>query len=224
MHKVVDKLADGFRRDSGHAVEIDYGTVGALQDRIDRGETADVMILAAGAVARMETSGALVAGSATPVAGTSIGVAVREGAAAPDISTPETFRQALLAARALAFSDAAVGGTAGVYLVKLFEDMGIADEVKHKGLPQKNGAEVARRVAEGSAELGMTLMAEIAPIAGARIIGPLPAPFGHGASYSAAVTATCAAPDAARAFIAALTAPATRPLWNGAGFELPRGA
>jgi molybdate transport system substrate-binding protein len=193
-----------------------------LQERIDKGETADVMILAAGAIARMDKAAALLAGSVTPVAGTSIGIAVREGMAAPDVSTPEKFKQALVAARALAFSDAAVGGTAGVYLVKLFDELGIADEVRHKGLPQKNGAEVARRVAEGTAELGMTLMAEIAPIAGARIIGPLPAPLGHGASYAAAVTATCAAPDAARAFIAALVAPATRPLWNGAGFELPR--
>ena len=74
----------------------------------------------------------------------------------------------------MAFSDAAVGGSAGVYLAKLFGDMGIADEIARKGMPQQSGGEVADRVAEGEADIGMTLIAEIVPIKGARILGPLP--------------------------------------------------
>jgi molybdate transport system substrate-binding protein len=224
MTKVVDRIAEGFRRESGHAVDIDYGTVGALQQRIDAGESADVTILSASMISRMGKAGALREGTETPIAGTSIGVAVRQGEAGPDIATPEAFRQALVAAGGVAFSDAAVGGTAGVYLVGLFDDLGLASEMKRKGQPQKNGAEVARRVADGSADLGMTLMAEIAPIPGVRIIGPLPPPLGHGAAYRAAVTTGCTAPEAASAFIAALVAPATRALWSDAGFELPGGA
>jgi molybdate transport system substrate-binding protein len=67
----------------------------------------------------------------------------------------------------------------------------------------------------------MTLIAEIVPIQGARVIGPLPAPLGNDAVYSAAVSAGSDAVDAARAFIAALTKPDNRPLWQSAGFELP---
>jgi molybdate transport system substrate-binding protein len=223
MHKVVGELAESFQRASGHTVEIEFGTVGALQARISAGASADVLVLSAAMIERLGAAGALVAGSARAVAATSIGIAVREGAVTPDVSTPEAFNHALIAAHAVAFSDPAVGGTAGVYLAKLFTEMGIADDIARKGMPQQNGAEVARRVAEGSAEIGMTLMAEIAPIAGVRIVGPLPAPYGHGAAYCAAVTADCQASEAARAFIAALVAPDTRALWNSAGFQLPAG-
>jgi molybdate transport system substrate-binding protein len=108
-----------------------------------------------------------------------------------------------------------------VHLAKLFDRLGLAEMVKAKGLPQPNGAEVARRVAEGNADLGMTLTAEIVPIAGARVIGPLPAPLGNDAVYSAAVAAQSDAVEAAHAFIAALTRPETRELWKAAGFALP---
>jgi molybdate transport system substrate-binding protein len=221
MHKVVERLSADFARATGHAPDITFGTVGALQQKIDAGETADVLVLSEAGIAKLEKAGALVAGSRREVARTSIGVTVREGAPAADISTPDAFKAALIAARAVAFSDAAVGGSAGVHLAKLFAEMGLAEAIRAKGMPQQNGGEVARRVAEGSADIGMTLIAEIVPIPGARVIGPLPAPLGNDAVYSAAVSANSDAVDAARAFIAALTQPDTRTLWRAAGFELP---
>ena len=223
MHKVVERLSADFTRATGHEADLTFGTVGALQQKLDAGERADVLVLSEPGIAKLERAGALVAGSRREVARTSIGIAVREGAAAPDIATPDAFRAALVAARAVAFSDAAVGGSAGVHLAKLFAELGLAEAIKAKGMPQQNGGEVARRVAEGSAELGMTLIAEIVPIAGARVIGPLPAPLGNDAVYSAAVAAGSDAVDAGRAFIAALTRPETRAQWQAAGFELPEG-
>jgi molybdate transport system substrate-binding protein len=221
MHKVVERLSADFARATGHEPDITFGTVGALQVKLDAGETADVLVLSEPGIAKLERAGALVPGSRREVARTSIGVAVREGATPPDISTPDAFKAALVAARAVAFSDAAVGGSAGVHLAKLFAETGLAAAIKAKGMPQQNGGEVARRVAEGSADIGMTLIAEIVPIQGARVIGPLPAPLGNDAVYSAAVSAGSDAVDAARAFIAALTKPDNRPLWQSAGFELP---
>jgi len=223
MHKVVEHINAHFARATGHAADITFGTVGALQAKIDAGERADVLILSQPGIARLEQAGALVPGSRRDVARTSIGVAVREGATAPDISTPDAFKAALIAARAVAFSDAAVGGSAGVHLAKLFDQMGLSETIKAKGMPQQNGGEVASRVAEGNADIGMTLIAEIVPIKGARVIGPLPAPLGNDAVYSAAVSAHADAADAARAFIAALRQPDTRELWEAAGFELPEG-
>jgi molybdate transport system substrate-binding protein len=221
MHKVVERLSADFTRATGHEADITFGTVGALQQKIDAGERADVLILSEPGIAKLEQAGALVAGSRTDVARTSIGVAVREGATALDISTPDAFKAALVAAHAIAFSDAAVGGSAGVHLARLFDQMGLAETIKAKGLPQKNGAEVARRVAEGNADIGMTLIAEIVPIQGARVIGPLPAPLGNDAVYGAAVSVHSDAVDAARAFIRALTRPGTQQLWETAGFEQP---
>jgi molybdate transport system substrate-binding protein len=221
MHDVVQPLGDAFARDAGHELDLSFGTVGALQKRLDAGETTDVLIIGTPAMDKLESAYALAPGSRTPLATTSVGIAVREGATAPDVSTPEAFRRALIGARAVAFSDAAVGGSAGVYLAKLFVDMGIADEIARKAMPQQSGGEVASRVAEGTADIGMTLIAEIVPIEGARVLGPLPAPLGNDTTYAAAVMATSQIPDVAASFIAALKAPGARAAWEAGGFRLP---
>jgi ABC-type molybdate transport system substrate-binding protein len=76
-------------------------------------------------------------------------------------------------------------------------------------------------VVEGKAELGLTLSGEVASVAGAVIAGPLPKPLGQDTIYCAAVSATSVVKEAAKAFIAALTAPATLQTWKAAGFERP---
>ena len=220
MHQVVGALTDAFRRETGHEVELSFGTVGALQKRLDAGETADVLVLGAPAIDKLAKAGTV--GPATNIATTSVGIAVRDGATPPDVSTPAAFKQALVAARKVAFSDAAVGGSAGIYLAKLFVEMGLADEIARKGMPQQSGGEVANRVANGEADIGMTLIAEIVPIQGARVIGPLPAPLGNDTTYAAAVTAGSAVRRTpAQAFIGALTQPSARGAWEAAGFKLP---
>jgi len=146
---------------------------------------------------------------------------VRQGTALPDISTVEAFKQTLGAARMIAFSDAAVGGSAGVHLAELWGRMGMADEIKRKAMPQKSGGEVATRVAEGQADIGLTLIAEIVPIPGVRVVGKIPAPLGNDTTYAAGISSECADQAAAAAFIAALAQPAERDVWTAAGFEWP---
>jgi molybdate transport system substrate-binding protein len=221
MHDVVDELAAAFTKQTGHEMDLQYGPVGALHKRLDAGESADVLILNTAAVDKMAQSGFIDRTTKTPIAVTSVSIAVREGGTAPDMSTPDAFRAALINARAIALSDPAQGGSAGVYLAKLFTDMGIADEVARKTLPQKTGGEVAARVAEGKADFGMTLAAEIVPVPGARVLGPLPKPLGNDTAYAGGVTAASAMAEAGRAFIAALRAPAARGKWQAAGFTLP---
>jgi molybdate transport system substrate-binding protein len=219
MHQVVGELTEAFRRATGHEVELNFGTVGALQKRLDAGETADVLVLGAPTVDKLAKSG--VVGSATNVATTSVGITVREGSAPPDVSTPDAFKQALVAAKTVAFSDAAVGGSAGIYLARLFVEMGLGDEIARKGMPQQSGGEVATRVANGEADIGMTLIAEIVPIKGARVIGPLPAPLGNDTTYAAAVATGSPARDTGEDFIRALTQASTRSTWEAAGFKVP---
>jgi molybdate transport system substrate-binding protein len=221
MTKAVEQITAEYSRDTGRQADITFGTVGALEAKLAAGETADVLILSSSAIAKLDRTGSLAADGRKDIAITSIGIAVRDGAPVPDIGTEDAFRNVLRDARAVAFSDAAVGGSAGVYLADLFQRMGIADEIAKKAMPQKSGGEVASRVAEGNADIGLTLIAEIVPIKGARIIGKLPPPLGNDTTYTAAVSETCADRDAARAFIAALTQPATREVWRAAGFELP---
>jgi molybdate transport system substrate-binding protein len=219
MHEVVTALAYDFTSTTGNEVELSFGPVGALQQRLDAGETADIVISGKPAIDALEKAGRLAPKSRADIATVRIGVAVRAGAPAPDISTPQAFRQALVDARAVAFSDAAVGGSAGVYLARMFTELGLADAIKTKGMPQQNGGEVAARVADGAADIGMTLMAEIVPVPGVRILGPLPPPYGNATTYCAAVMSVSRSADAASAFIAALANPQTRTAWREAGFE-----
>jgi molybdate transport system substrate-binding protein len=221
MHQAVEALTRDFRARSGHDVALDFGTVGALQAKIASGESADVIILAVPAIDKLEKAGALVPGSRADVASTFIAVCVREGVPLPDIATPEMFERTLRNARNIALSDPGVGGSAGVYLVGLFERMGLKETIAAKGMLQSSGVEVAKRVVEGKAELGLTLSGEIASVQGAVIAGPLPAPLGNDTTYRAAVSSESTERAAAQAFIAALTAPSTRNTWKAAGFERP---
>jgi molybdate transport system substrate-binding protein len=219
MTAAVNTLADRFRRESGREVDITFGTVGALQAKLAAGVAADVIILGSPAIADMEQRGAVVPGSRKDIARTSIGVAVREGTPAPDISTPAAFQRALIDAQRIAFSDPAVGGSAGVHLAALWDRIGLAPEIARKGMPQSSGAEVAARVAEGKADLGLTLIAEIMPVRGARVIGNIPAPLGNDTSYAAGISSDCTDPAAASAFIAVLVRASENEIWTAAGFE-----
>jgi len=102
-HAVTD-LAKKFMRETGHEVDITFGPVGTLQKKLAAGETTDVLILGQPAMEMMEQQGCFVAGTRTDVSRVSIGVAVREGAPAPDISTADAFKTTLLGARAIAFT------------------------------------------------------------------------------------------------------------------------
>jgi molybdate transport system substrate-binding protein len=115
-------------------------------------------------------------------------------------------------------SDVAVGGTAARYLPKLFERMEIADALEPKLMRCSGGGDVTERVARGEAEIGMTFISEMLPIAGARVIGPLPAPYGNDTNYCAALPLRGDSAAQARAFIATLCAPDAASAWRAAGF------
>ena len=219
MHVAVTALARQFQAGSDAAPDIVFEPMGALQARLADGESADVLILTAPAIDALAASGALASGSRAAVARAPIGVAVRAGAPAPDIATPDAFRDALTAARAIALSDPAVGGSAGIYVRDLFSRMGLAEIIAAKTVAQKSGVAAADAVGRGEADLAMTFIPELLQGKGVRILGPLPPPYGHSIAYTAAVSVRSAVPSAARAFIAVLTAPDAASVWAAAGFE-----
>jgi molybdate transport system substrate-binding protein len=220
MHVAVAALSQRFAEASGAAPEIVFEPMGALQARLAGGETADVLILTAPAIGDLLTSGALLSDIAR-IGRAPIGIAVREGAPAPDITTPDAFKDALMAARGIALSDPAVGGSAGIYLRELFERLGLAEIVAAKTVAQKSGVAAADAVGRGEADLAMTFIPELLQGKGVRIVGPLPHPYGHSIAYTAAVSVRSSFPDEASAFIAVLTAPETASVWTAAGFKLP---
>ena len=220
MHVAVATLAQQFAKPTGETPEIVFEPMGALQARLAAGETADVLILAAPAIDALEKSGALAAAGRAEVARAPIGVAIRVGAPAPDISKPESFKATLAAARTIALSDPAVGGSAGIYLRDLFARIGLANMIAAKTLRQKSGVAAADAVGRGEADLAMTFIPELLQGKGVRILGPLPPPYGHVTAYGAGVWAGTAAWDQARAFISVLRDPAAHEVWRAAGFEV----
>jgi molybdate transport system substrate-binding protein len=136
----------------------------------------------------------------------------------PDISTPEAFKRAMLAAQSIGATDPAHGGSSGIWLVGLFERLGIADQVKDKMVLGKIGRDVGLAVATGRAELGITFTSEFVPIEGTRVVGPLPREIGFLNVYSAAIAKNGAA-EPARAFLNFLTSPSSKARFKTFGLE-----
>jgi molybdate transport system substrate-binding protein len=218
MHVAVTVLSRQFAENSAVAPDIVFEPMGALLARLAAGETADVLILAAPTLDALATAGAIAADSCTAVARAPIGIAARDGAAAPDVTTADAFVAALKNARAIALSDPAVGGSAGVYLRDLFGRLGLAEIIGAKTVRQKSGVAAADAVGRGDATLALTFIPELLQGSGVRILGPLPPPWSHATAYAAGMSAHSTHADAARAFIAALTAPDTASVWAAAGF------
>ena len=219
VQAVLTALAAEFERDSGHKVDLNFGTAGAMLARIKGGEKADLMALGSSGIAELDKLGQLVPGSAIDLGRTVTAIVAREGSALPDISTPEAFKQALRDTPSFAYTDPKAGGTGGIMFAGLLERLGLADLVNRKAVLCKGGHHVSVTVAEGGAALGTTFISEALPVKGVTVVGPLPGELYHANTYTAAVAAGSAAPEAARAFLRVLTDSASRPRWTAAGLE-----
>ena len=218
--QVLLALLPDFEKQTGHHVRVDNDTVGALAKRIDAGENFDLAILTPAAINTLADKGRLAAGSRKDLARVGIGVVVKEGAAKPDISTDEAFKKALLAAQSIAYIDPAAGGSSGIYVARMLEKLGIADEMKSKSRLIPGGA-VAERIAKGEAELGIHQISEILPVKGVTLVGPLPADLQNYTVYAAAVSATAKEPAGAKALVEMLSGPAAAGVLKAKGMESP---
>jgi molybdate transport system substrate-binding protein len=219
VQSMVEALGREFERASGNKIDLIFNTAGSLRDRVKDGESADLVILSESLIASLDKPGMFVPGSVTDLGRTVTGVAVREGAPVPDISTPDAFVQALLKAKTVAYTDPKSGGSGGVMFAAMLDRLGIADAVNKKAVLGKRGAEVAASIAEGRAEIGTTFISEVLPVEGVKVIGPLPGDLHNANTYTAAITAGSASQATATVLLRALTDPATRVRWIAAGLE-----
>ena len=219
VQAMVTALGNEFASANGHTLDLNFATVGTLRDQLAAGEAADLVILSESAIAALDKPGVFFPGSRKDLGRTVTGVCVREGAQAPDITTVEALKRALLEARAVAYSDPRGGGSSGTFFAGLLDRLGIADAVNKKAVLGKRGYEVAEAVARGEAEIGSTFISEILTVKGVRIAGPLPPGLDNANTYTGAILANSAASAAAGALLQALSDPATRPRWTAAGLE-----
>jgi len=169
-----EAVVHAFEHDTGNKVAMTFGSVGAIQSKLKAGIKADLVILSTALVAAAEKDGTARAGSSAVIGRAEIGVAVRSGASAPDISTADAFKKTLLAAKSVSFTDPAGGGTAAVFVAGMLERLGVVDAIKGKSLKFNTGREVVAAVVRGDAEIGIGFTSEFVPVKEVKVVGALP--------------------------------------------------
>ena len=222
FHGAYSELGPMFERASGHHLVTTRGpSMGdspeSIPTRLARGEVADLVILDDGAADELGKRGLARADSKVRLARSLIGMVVQAGTAKPDIGSVDAFRNTLLAARSIAYSDSG----SGTYLsTTLFPKLGIADQIaaksrKVRGPP--SGEPVAAVVARGEAEIGFQQVSELIHVPGITFVGTLPAEVQPMIFFAGALTGTAQQPEAANALIRFLTSPEAAPVIAKAG-------
>jgi molybdate transport system substrate-binding protein len=219
---LIAEIIDDYSRQTGQKFDFTIGTTGQLRNIIATGQHADLIIASSPLMGELEKTGKMMPGSRADLGRVGIGVTVREGAAVPDVSTPDALKNALTAARSVAYTDPAEGGTSGIYFNNLADKLGIGDAVRKKAKLTRGGREAAIEVAEGRAEMAIVFISESMAVKGVKLAGPLPGPLQDYSVYAAAIPASSTDPTAARAFISALTSQAMAARWRENGFEPPK--
>ena len=218
----MDQLLPDFQKSSGNAVTIDYSTTGDFVSRIQKGELADVAIMVTSQLELLESQGKVAPGSRVNIAGVGVGVAVRQGAPKPDISSVGAFKRALFAARSIGYPDPAIGSSSGIYVAGMLERLGIAQDLKSKIKLLSLVTEpedVFQRVARGEIDMQIGSMSEIVISPSVDLVGPLPAELQNVTLFAAGTVATSKAPEAANAFVKFIASPAAAVVLKAKGFE-----
>lgn len=199
-------LAETFELDTGHRLVIRYAATPELIEMAKGTSALDLAVVPREVFDDADAAAHFLPGSRIEIAHVGLGVAVRAGAPRPDIGTADAFRQALLAARSVAYLP---GSASGAQITRIFERLGIAGEMKMKIKAQTAPAEIPRAVAEGRAELALFGI-NVLTSPGVELVGPFPAELQQEIVYSARVCTRAQAPELALTVIDFLKTPAAR--------------
>jgi molybdate transport system substrate-binding protein len=226
MSRIVGELGVAFERSTGIKVSAEFTRSGLVRDRVRSGEAVDVAITTQAAIEELAGQRQLLPDSTAELARSGIGIAVQAGRRKPEIGSTEAFKRSLCQAQSIAYADPATGSPSGTYLVGLFNRLGIATELQSKtrlmGAAGGHAVVVCEAVARGEAEIGIQQIAEIIPVAGVELVGPLPPSLQHMTVFSAAVTSKAGAAQSARRFVGFMTSKAANPVIAANGMEPSR--
>jgi len=217
--EVLSDLGPQFERSTGHKLSFSYDAANVIKRQIEGGAAFDIAIVTRGAIDDLTKQGKIAADSRSDIYRSGLGVAVREGAPKPDISTVDGFKHALLSAKSLISS---TEGTSGIYFEKLLERLGIADEMRSKtklGPSDRTGWRLAEFVARGEVEMAVQQVSELLPVHGSQFVGQFPSELQLYTTFAAGISPASENREAAEAFIKFLTASPTVPLLKAKGLE-----
>src|SRR3954452_11610752 len=219
LHPAIDALIPDFEKSSGHKVTVAYGNAGAIADRFQKGEAADLVINAAPLMDQLRAQGKVEAGDRIFIAKVGVSAFVRKGAAKPDISSTDAFKRSMLAARPITYPDPAGGGASGIYMASLLERLGIAGEMKPKIKLSPSGDVLYASVASGEVEIGFNQISEVLAQPSVEFAGPLPAEIQNYTQFAPGIVTGVNQADAARGLVTFLTSPAAQTVLKAKGFE-----
>jgi molybdate transport system substrate-binding protein len=216
-------LAPEFEKQTGHKVQFTFLVDSVIRERLAAGESPDMVIVPAPTLESLIKDGTLKP-ELRPVLGTvGIAMGVRQGAATPDISTPDKLKAVLLGARSVVHSDPK-DTPSGKQMARVFEQLGIVEAMQAKTVHRNfldGGAEL---IIKGEADFGFYPHSAMMTVKGVAVAGTMPKALDRLTVYTAAVMSANASPQPAQAFIKFLSDPANHKYWKQAGFEPPTGS
>lgn len=208
-------LVPEFEKASGHKVTTIFSGTVDIDKRLAVGETWDVLIMSRPSIDAHTASGKVVADSRVDLARSGIVLAVRAGAPRPDIGTTEAFEKTLLSARSIGYST----GPSGVYLIKLFQRLGITDEIKGKLVQTPTGVFVGSILASGEVEIGLQQVSELIAFPGCDIVGPLPPDIQQMTQFTGSLMVGAKEAAAAKEWLNYLVSPAGAGAFRKTGMD-----
>jgi molybdate transport system substrate-binding protein len=216
---LVDMLPE-FEKQTGHKVTVQNDTAGALTRRIMAGEAFDIVILPLANLDQLSAEGKVIDDSMTPFGKVGVGVAVALSAPQPNISSTEGLRRTLLDARTVAYIDPAMGGTSGIYVARLFQQLGIASQMQPKSVLVHDGL-AGQAVARGQAEIALQQASELRLVPSVKFAGLLPEAVQNWTVYTGALSPAARSKDAALTLMSALSDPGMEPMLKRRGLDIP---
>ena len=217
IRDAIQRMIPAFERATGHKVQATFGSGGGTKQRVMGGEAFDVPVVQP-PLREVIGSGNVVAATETPLATVAVGVAVRKGAAQPDIATPGAVKKMLLAAKTISYPDGARGAAAGVSFDATLRQLGIFDEMRPKIVRAQGGSGAMTLLARGEVDVGLTFLSEIHD-PGVEIVGPLPREISTPTGLVGFVGTRAQAPEAAKALLSYLASPEVAAVYESLGMR-----
>ena len=209
------ELLPQFEKSTGHTVKISYTGTLDVKKRIAAGEFFDMLIMASPDIDAFIASGTLAPGSRVDLAKSGVGIGVKAGSPKPDISSPEALKKTLLAAKSIGYST----GPSGVYVLSLFDRLGIADQIKPKLKQTPTGVFVGTITASGEVEIGIQQVSEMSQYPGVDYVGPLPGDTQKMTIFTSGIAANTKQPEAVKALVKFTTTPSASEAFKKRGME-----
>ncbi len=221
VQSALEALLPRFEAENGCRLAVTWNTAPALVKRLQAGETADVLFLNRAGIDTLTREGRILAGSEAVLASSATAIGIRAGAPRPDISTPEALKQALLAARAISYTDPAAGGASGIYFAKLIERLGIADKINAKTKFPPPAGLAGGLLASGDVDLAVQQIPELMQVSGVEVLGTLPGELHMVTVFVAGVEASSPQAERGKALIAFLQTPEAMAMFRAKGLDTP---